>query len=102
MFNEISKLIAYDNDDKINVIESRSAYGHNKKWVSKYETKTYKYPVVYSVNKKNELTLQYSSIYSNGHFGISKVIFGSGATGFVTDKDGLYNGRMVFLINQLI
>ena len=90
MFHEISEIIAHDEDDKIDVIESRSAYGHDKKWVSKNENDIYKYPVVYSVNRKNELTLHYSSVNSNGHFGISKLIFGSGATGFVSDKEGLY------------
>jgi hypothetical protein len=90
MFNVIKNLLADENDIKIEVIESRSAYGHDKKWVSKNETDLFKYPVVYSVNKKNELTLHYSSKNSNGHFGISKLIFGSGATGFYIDKNGKY------------
>jgi hypothetical protein len=86
-YDLIDKLV---NGDKINLIESRSAYGHDKKWVQKIKTDEYKYPVVYSVNRKNEATFHYSNKNDNGHFGYSKVIFGSGATGFIIDKQGEY------------
>ena len=76
--------------EKINLIESRSAYGHDKKWVQKIKTDEYKYPVVYSVNRKNEATFHYSNKNDNGHFGYNKVIFGSGATGFIIDENGEY------------
>jgi tRNA1(Val) A37 N6-methylase TrmN6 len=87
-FYKIEKLI--ENNNKLNIISSRSAYGHDKKWVNKINDKIYKYPVVYSVNRQNKLTLHYSSTNENGHFGIPKVIFGSGATGFYIDEKGEY------------
>jgi hypothetical protein len=87
-FYNIGKLI--DGNDKVNIIASRSAYGHDKKWVNKIKNDKYKYPVVYSVNRKNNLTLHYSTTNKNGHFGYPKVIFGSGATGFYIDEKGEY------------
>lgn len=87
-FHEISELI--DGDVKVDVLTSRSAYGHDKKWVSKILHEEYLYPVVYSVNRQNFLTLHYSSTNGNGHFGIPKLIFGSGATGFYIDNEGKY------------
>ena len=87
-FYKIEKLIC--GSIKTDIIYSRSAYGHDKKWVAKTNDQIFKYPVVYSVNRQNNLTLHYSSTNSNGHFGIPKVIFGSGATGFFIDKRGDY------------
>lgn len=87
-FDKIHKLI--DSTDKLEVLSSRSAYGHDKAWISKTKDDIHKYPVVYSVNRKNELTLHYSSTNANGHFRCPKVIFGSGATGFYIDEHGDY------------
>jgi hypothetical protein len=79
-----------NSNDKIEMIESRSAYGHDKKWVSKIKNDIFKYPVVYSVNRDNKITSHFSSTDKNGHFGKSKVIFGGGATGFIIDDTGEY------------
>jgi hypothetical protein len=85
MFNEIKELI--NNTDKLDVNNYRSNYGADKKWVSKSKTQEFKYPVVYSINKNNELSLRYSNTNKNGHFGLSKFIFSNGA-GFYCDVDG--------------
>jgi len=87
-FEIIEKIIM--GKEKVNIIESRSAYGHDKKHVSKTLDTNFKYPVIYSVNRDNKATTHYSSINTNGHFNIPKVIFGSGATGFIIDKNGDY------------
>ena len=87
-FDIIGKIIQGNN--KIQILESRSAYGHDKKHVNKNHDETFKYPVVYSVNRENIVTCHYSSINTNGHFEIPKVIFGSGATGFIVDEEGTY------------
>ena len=87
-FDVIGKIIK--GSEKVNILESRSAYGHDKKHVNKVEDKQFSFPVVYSVNRDNNATFHYSSINTNGHFGLSKVIFGSGATGFIVDKEGKY------------
>ena len=87
-FDVIGKIIK--GSEKVNILESRSAYGHDKKHVNKVKDKQFSFPVVYSVNRDNNATFHYSSINTNGHFGLSKVIFGSGATGFIVDKEGKY------------
>jgi hypothetical protein len=88
-FKKIRDLIT--SDDKINMLYSRSAYASEKKWMSKTKTETFKYPVVYSVNRANEPKFIWSdNMDKPGHYGFKKVIFGSGATGFIIDKSGEY------------
>jgi len=88
LFNEIQSWTS--GDIKLNIIKSRSSYDTRKVWMSRTKTITNIYPVIYSVNRKNTPSLYYSSINTNGHFGIPKVIFGSGATGFISDPFGEY------------
>jgi len=88
MFNEIQGWTS--GDMKLNIIKQRSAYGHDKKHMSKKKSDLNKYPAVYSVNRQNVPSFYYSSINTNGHFKIPKVIFGSGATGFISDPSGQY------------
>lgn len=77
--------------DKVNILYSRSDYASDKKWISKIKEGNFIYPVVYSVNKKNEPKFLWSKINTtNGHYGNFKIIFGSGATGFVIDSEGKY------------
>lgn len=91
MYEEVKKLLASDeNVEKCKIIKSRSNYGADKKWMSKEQTDEFKYPCVYSVNRKNEISLRWSSINTNGHFNIPKVIFGTDAVGFYVDKKGEY------------
>ena len=76
---------------KINMLYSRSDYASDKKWTSKTKDNEYKYPVVYSVNRKHTAKFIWSKINSKeGHYNQKKVIFGSGATGFITDENGDY------------
>lgn len=72
------------------IIHSESAYECRKSWISKTQTDTFTYPVVYSVNRQHTATMRWSSRTDRGHFGIPKVIFGSGATGFIIDTTGEY------------
>ncbi len=87
---ELIDKLTSGNKPIINLIESRSAYGHDKPWVSKTQNDVFKYPVVYSINRKNEPQFHYSAKNTNGHFGEHKVIFSSGATGFIIDNNGEY------------
>jgi len=89
-FVELKQMI--DNTkEKINILYSRSDYASDKKWTKKEKTDIYKYPVVYSINRKNEPRFIWSEIKTKeGHYGFPKVIFGSGATGFMIDKEGKY------------
>jgi len=86
-FEKIFSLIAKDNEEKCNVVYSRSEYGTDKKWMSKTKDTTYKYPCVYTVNSKSELTYFYSS-EKKGHYGVYKLIWSNGGNpgSFVDDK----------------
>lgn len=89
-YDLINNIIAKENDEKCQVIHDRTNYGADKKWVQREKDDVFKYPCVYSVNRENEPKLVWSSTNQNGHFGIPKVIFGSGRTGFYIDKEGQY------------
>ena len=75
---------------KVDIIHSESAYEPRKKWMSSIKNDEYKYPCIYSINKNNTPSFKYSNINDKGHFGISKVIWGGGATGFILDENGDY------------
>ena len=86
MFTEIKQLISSDN--KLDVWRYRSMYGtENKKLVSTNKTDAFKYPLVYTINKQNEITFRYTNDNSKGHFGTAKFIFSNGA-GFHCDEKG--------------
>ena len=87
-FTEL-KEISNKKDEKLDIHNYRSNYGADKKWVNKIKNKEFIYPVVYSINKNNELSLYYSNTNQNGHFNKSKFIFSNGA-GFYKDNDGEY------------
>jgi hypothetical protein len=91
LFDEIIKLIAGENDNKVNVIHSYSAYETRKTHMSKVENDNHMYPCVYSVLSNGDVNLMYSTTNQKGHFGISKIIFGNGTnpTSFV-DREGQY------------
>ena len=90
-FATVRKMLAGPGDAKCPVIYSRSAYGSdNKKHISHTCTEIYTYPVIHTI-PRNGIRYIYSSINTNGHFGISKVIFGdNGLNGAVIDMAGAY------------
>lgn len=86
---ELVKMLL-EGDEKVELIFERSSYGADKKWMKSEQTDTHIYPCVYSINRQNECKFKWSEINSNGMFGVPKVVFGSGATGFVVDREGKY------------
>lgn len=88
-FNDVLRLIAISGCDRCVVGYSRSDYGSDKQNISNKKTDKYQYPVVHSVNKKNEPTFLYSS-ENKGMFGVTKVIFGRRKCGTLLDLDGIY------------
>ncbi len=76
-------------DKCLDVLYERSLYGTDKKHMNKTKTDVFKYPCVYSVKTNEEMKFFYSN-EMKGHFGIPKLIFGSGATGFYIDRKGEY------------
>jgi hypothetical protein len=88
--DEIIKLIAFENEEKVGFIFDRSSYGHDKKWVKAIKDDKFKHPVVYSL-PKNGMRLNYSSTNLNGHFCIPKIIWSNGAaTQILIDEKGEY------------
>lgn len=87
-FEIIEKIIM--SKEKINILHSESKYEVRRPHMSHNKTDIYKYPCVYSVNRSNELSFKWSNTTEKGMFNIPKIIFGSGATGFIIDKNGDY------------
>lgn len=86
----IDKLIANNNEEKCKILQSMSAYEPRKKWISKTETKEFKYPVIHST-PKDKPRLIWSNRNDNGFYGIKKIIFGdSGINNPVIDLEGKY------------
>jgi hypothetical protein len=76
--SEIKNLIADDGVEKVTVLHSFSNYETRKTWMSKIYSNEFTYPCVYTVNYLSQPTFYYSSLNTNGHFGIPKVIWSNG------------------------
>jgi hypothetical protein len=86
----VQKILAKEGDEKCNIIYSPSAYEHRKKWMSKIKDDEFRYICIHST-PKNGTRYMYSRINSNGHFNISKIIFGeTGIYNSIIDIDGKY------------
>jgi SAM-dependent methyltransferase len=87
---QVKRLLATEKDEMCNIIQSMSAYEPRKTWISKTRDEVYKYPVVHSTTQKGTRFV-YSSLNTNGHFGISKVIFGDSCSKYpIKDMKGEY------------
>jgi hypothetical protein len=89
-FEEIKCLLAKKDEEKLEIIYSRSAYGSDKSHVQKEKDSKHPYPVVHNVRTDGQLSLIYSSHKNNGHFGVPKIIFGRRQCGTFVDKKGIY------------
>ena len=86
----IDKLIETNNEKRCEILYSRNNYGADKKWISKEQTKEFKYPVVHSTPKDGTRYV-WSNRNDNGFYGIPKVIFGdSGIYNPIIDINGDY------------
>jgi hypothetical protein len=91
MLNEVSSLIAKDDEEKVKILHSFSAYEGRQKWMSKEKINKFIYPCVYSINVKNEAKYYYSNTIEKGHFEIPKIIIGDGCNfGIIKDTKGEY------------
>ena len=92
-FEKVKLLLAKDNEEKVNVLYSRSNYGTDKKHTNQEKTNEFKYPCIYTVNSESQPTFYYSNTNQNGHFGISKFIWSNGrisSIGSYIDETGDY------------
>jgi hypothetical protein len=90
-FDIFSNLIAKHNEDKVDVIYSRSAYGTDKSHMSREQINDFIYPCVYTIIKDTTINLFWSITNNNGHFGTPKVIWSNGmASPPTVDLTGQY------------
>lgn len=95
-YDKIAKLIAKPGDESVEVLHSYSAYETRAAHISKTKTKKFKYPVIYFVSAETGLPVvkYYSSINTNGHFGVPKLIWSNSGTTethkFYLDETGKY------------
>lgn len=89
-FELFDKLIAKPNEEKVEVLYSRSMYGSDKENMSPEKVGEFKYPCVYTTTKDGSINFWYSSIRKE-HFDVPKVIWSNGmAPSVVIDKKGQY------------
>ena len=98
-FEKINSLLASENEERAEVLYSRSDYGSDKPHMSREENNVFKYPCIYTINNEDiptngngENKPWYSSI-KKGHFGIPKLIWSNGritSVGSIIDETGKY------------
>jgi len=91
-YEKIMSMIAKNGEESVDVIYSRSLYGTDKKHMSRTKTEECKYPCVYTVNSKSEITYYYSS-KQHGHYEVPKFIWSNGrisSIGSYVDINGDY------------
>lgn len=91
-FDLVRSLVAKDGEQKVEILNSQSAYEPRKDWMANEKSAKFKYPCVYMVTKDGP-SFKWSNRNDKGHFGIPKVIYGSGEGcmgNFLVDSDGDY------------
>jgi hypothetical protein len=91
-YDRIRKLVALPGEEQVNLIHN-SSYHHQREHVSATKTNKFKYPVIYTVTSEDVPTLKYSSINTNGHFEIAKLIWSNGrisSVGSFIDESGKF------------
>ena len=89
-FELYEKVLALDNEDKVEVLHDYSSYETRKKWISKTKSNEYKYPCCYTITIKYGIKCFYSS-EKKGHFDIPKVIWSNGGGTYpIIDENGKY------------
>jgi hypothetical protein len=91
-FKNINSLLAKNNEEKVEVLYSRSEYGTDKKNMQRDKNETFKYPIIYTINSNDKPSFNYSSV-KKGHFGIPKLIWSNGrikSIGSYIDDKGNY------------
>ena len=91
MYKTYENLIAKNDEETVNVLYSRSDYGHDKPHINNEKTDIFKYPCIHLTYKDGSIRFSYSSTKENGHFGIPKVIWSNGGASMpIIDENGDY------------
>ena len=77
-------------DELCRIIHSRSDYAVDKSWVGKEQNDEYQYPLINSIHSNGDVIYRYSSINTNGHFGIPKIIISDSTSQIYNDFEGQY------------
>ena len=87
-FELFDKLLAGENDETVNILQDYSSYDSRK--LIKEKNNEYRYPISYTITKKNGMNIQYSKHYNNDHF-LPKVIWSNGIGTYpIVDTNGEY------------
>jgi hypothetical protein len=90
-FELFQNLVASDNEEKVNVIHSYSAYETRKDYISKERIDDFIYPCVYTIIKNGDINFYWSNTNENGFFGVPKIIWTNGMASQPTlDLNGEY------------
>lgn len=73
-YKKVEKYLAKNGEKTCDIIFDRSAYGTDKKHLNWEKEDKFKYPVIYKIYKDGGINFIYSSINTNGHFTIPKII----------------------------
>jgi len=79
-----------NSDDLCKIIHSRSDYAVDKSWVGKEENNEYQYPLINSIHSNGTVIYRYSTINTNGHFGVPKIIISDSTSQILNDFNGEY------------
>ena len=87
---DVRRLLARADEERCSVLYSSNLYESRRKWISKIETGTHKYPCVHATSK-TQRRLLYSTLNNKGFFGEPKYIFGRvGYMHGFLDMDGTF------------
>jgi hypothetical protein len=92
MFKEFEKLLAKNDEERVEILHSFSDYETRKSYISKEQSEEFKFPCIDTVGKDCKYIKKfYTSRNDRGHFNIPKVIFSTGRSGStIIDESGEY------------
>jgi hypothetical protein len=90
-FQKVISLLANNNEETVDILFSSSKYETRNKHMNDVKDNIFKYSCVYSVGKGGVPRLYYSSVNDKGHYGVPKLISGTGVSPYCfIDYNGEY------------
>lgn len=90
-FDSVTSLFAKSGEKQVEILWNCDYHTQRIDFMADEKTTKFKYPIVYTVKRGDEVNLWWSSV-KKGHFGIPKVIWSNGGItmGMVVDETGKY------------